>query len=124
MDRIGISPKSIFLAMVAMVLFTAVQVVLRAPVGNPFTNHAELAHGVSIASAADKCGENPVVTWANKDQGRYADLCKDENGKYAIFIYRVVDGIKRRVTSFEKDSARSLSDLVDYIKSTGYTAKP
>jgi hypothetical protein len=115
------------LALMMTVVFYAVVPMPAAvypPRGAPFTDHAVMAHGLSMVEAADKCGDNPIKTLWNKDEGRYVDICKDERGYWAVYFYKVVDGIKRRVTSFERESARSMSDVVDYVKNTGYTRNP
>jgi hypothetical protein len=92
----------------------------------PVTNygtHAIESHGITMAESARECGKSPMKVLYNPELDRYSAICKDSRGFWATFIYRLVGVDKEEVTSFERGS-NSMSEMVDYMKSTGYTRNP
>ena len=77
--------------------------------------HALAKHGTA-AIVASQCADYPQVRMENPANGRIAFICMTEKG-WGIAIIEA-DG--NPVTSFLKDKARHLHQVIRYLRNAGY----
>jgi len=77
--------------------------------------HALAKHGTA-AIVASQCADYPQVRMENPANGRIAFICMTERG-WGIAI---VEANGNPVTSFLKDKARHLHQVIRYLNNSGY----
>lgn len=77
--------------------------------------HAVAKHG-SAAYAASQCADYPEVRMINPENGRIAMICMTDRG-WGIYI-QAPDGTN--VTAFVKEKMKKLTDVIRYMRNSGY----
>jgi hypothetical protein len=98
----------------------AVFATVKLPVGQPYTDHAQLKHPASYLRA-EECAVRPDITLYNSQTNRFVDICKTSAGLFGTFIYQIENGLKREVTALEKEKMKYLEQVLKWLKNCKYS---
>jgi hypothetical protein len=86
-------------------------------------SHAAEKHGTGIIAQINQCfDKNGTMVQMIRSDGRRAEICKMDNGKYAVRILEDNGtGGWRMVTEFIKDKMKTLDEVFRYLSNSGYT---
>jgi len=84
--------------------------------------HAATKHGESTVERVNRCfREQGTLTILTRSDGRRAEICKTDDGKFAI---RILEGDGsggwRMVTEFIKEKMRTLDEVFRYLGNSGF----
>lgn len=111
----------VILLIIGMVIFSVVQIIAPLISLIPYsinveTSHAYSKHGID-ASAARECSRRPELRFYNDNTRRTAYMCV-VSGMFGIHI---IDDRGEEVTAFLKNKMRTVDQVVQYMKNSGYT---
>ncbi|TRZ51168.1 hypothetical protein D4S03_05515 [bacterium] len=120
MTRPLISPK--FLLLLALVALAWLAITALPKLEVTASTHALFRHG-PMALSAQNCfnGSGTIRTaFLDPETGRKASVC-EMAGKFFVSID---DRNGNNITMFRRDFARSVRDVADYLRRSGFTARP
>jgi hypothetical protein len=82
------------------------------------TSHAFARHGEEANLGRECAGKGSL--YFNPSTSRYGNVCLTTAGFFGVWIYEMVDGEQKEVTSFVKNKMKSESQVDSYMKNAGY----
>jgi hypothetical protein len=129
MTRTSSFPSMLFililagLALLAMIAGPRMAATLQEMPVDLSNGHPVEKHGPSTVERVNKCfNERGTFAILTRSDGRRAEICRTEDGKFAIRILEQNGtGGWRMVTEFIKEKMRTLDDVFRYLGNSGFT---